>query len=98
MCVAISGRCFLSSHLYNKSANCGECLQPCRKKWKIISEDEEEMMIDGRFDSNLDKSNSLELPEFEDSKTDKTHIFSPKDLCMLEYIPELIEAGIKYLK
>ncbi len=32
MCVAISGRCFLSSHLYNKSANCGECLQPCRKE------------------------------------------------------------------
>ena len=39
MCVAISGRCFLSSHLYNRSANCGECLQPCRKEWKIISED-----------------------------------------------------------
>jgi putative protease len=98
MCVAISGRCFLSSYLYNKSANCGECLQPCRKQWKIISEDEEEMIIDGGFDSNLDKSNSLELTEFMDSKTDKTHIFSPKDLCMLEYIPELIEAGINVFK
>ncbi|MGB8233432.1 MAG: peptidase U32 family protein, partial [Methanobacterium sp.] len=72
MCVAISGRCFLSSYLYNKSANCGECLQPCRKQWKIISEDEEEMIMDGGFDSNLDKSNSLELTDFIDSKTDKT--------------------------
>ncbi|MTK63945.1 MAG: U32 family peptidase, partial [Methanobacterium sp.] len=45
MCVAVSGRCFLSSYLYNKSANCGECLQPCRKEWKIISEDDEEFIL-----------------------------------------------------
>ena len=31
MCMAISGRCFLSSGLYGRSANCGDCLQPCRK-------------------------------------------------------------------
>ncbi|MGB9979628.1 peptidase U32 family protein [Methanobacterium sp.] len=45
MCVAVSGRCFLSSHLYSKSANCGECLQPCRKEWKLISEDDEEFKL-----------------------------------------------------
>ena len=28
LCVSISGRCFLSQNLYNKSANRGECLQP----------------------------------------------------------------------
>ena len=48
MCVAISGRCFLSSYLYDKSANCGECLQPCRKEWKIVSEDGEELIIGHR--------------------------------------------------
>lgn len=36
MCVAISGRCFLSHHIYQKSGNRGECLQPCRRKYKII--------------------------------------------------------------
>lgn len=36
MCVAISGRCFLSHYLYNKSGNRGDCLQPCRRKYKII--------------------------------------------------------------
>jgi putative protease len=36
--------------------------------------------------------------KFVDSKSDKTHIFSPKDLCMLEYVPELIEAGINVFK
>lgn len=35
MCVSISGRCFLSQYLYGKSANRGECLQPCRRKYVI---------------------------------------------------------------
>jgi U32 family peptidase len=39
MCLAISGRCILSSYLYGKSSNCGSCAQPCRKKW-ILSDDE----------------------------------------------------------
>ena len=35
MCVSISGRCFLSQFNYNKSANRGECLQSCRRKYLI---------------------------------------------------------------
>lgn len=35
LCVSISGRCFLSQSLYNKSANRGECLQPCRREYEI---------------------------------------------------------------
>ena len=35
MCVSISGRCFMSQFLYGKSANRGECQQPCRKKYII---------------------------------------------------------------
>ncbi|MBU4360342.1 U32 family peptidase, partial [Patescibacteria group bacterium] len=31
MCVSISGRCFLSQFNYGKSANRGECSQPCRR-------------------------------------------------------------------
>jgi len=33
MCVSVSGRCFMSQELFNKSANRGECLQPCRRKY-----------------------------------------------------------------
>ena len=40
MCVSISGRCFLSQHIFKKSANRGECLQPCRRKY-IIKDAEE---------------------------------------------------------
>ena len=35
MCVSISGRCFLSHQAFGKSANRGECLQPCRRVFNI---------------------------------------------------------------
>jgi len=100
LCVAISGRCFLSSHLYNKSANCGKCLQPCRKEWKLISEDGEKVFIGGEYELNLEEDEEFieGSDEIQDLKVDKTHIFSPKDLCMVEHVPELIEAGIKVFK
>jgi len=35
MCVSVSGRCMLSHHLFGKSANRGECLQPCRRQYGV---------------------------------------------------------------
>lgn len=35
MCIAVSGRCFMSHHLFNKSANRGECIQPCRREFEV---------------------------------------------------------------
>ena len=100
MCVAISGRCFLSSFLYNRSANCGECLQPCRKEWRIVSEDGEELIITGANPPNQNGTTGKTdtKPQSTDITSDKTHILSPKDLCMLEYIPQLIDAGVTILK
>ncbi|MBN2111580.1 U32 family peptidase [Candidatus Woesearchaeota archaeon] len=40
MCVSISGRCFLSQEIFGRSANRGECLQPCRREY-IIQDAEE---------------------------------------------------------
>ncbi len=39
MCVAVSGRCLTSQFLFNKSANCGACLHPCRRSY-IVKDDE----------------------------------------------------------
>jgi len=52
LCVAISGRCFLSSYLFNRNANCGDCLQPCRRKWKLINEHNDgnhELICEGKY-------------------------------------------------
>ena len=37
--VAISGKCYMSLTQYNKSANRGECLQACRRKYRVIEEE-----------------------------------------------------------
>jgi len=39
MCVAVSGRCFLSHEIFKKSANRGECYQVCRHPFRVIIED-----------------------------------------------------------
>lgn len=36
MCMAISGRCFLSQDMYGMSANRGRCVQSCRREYDII--------------------------------------------------------------
>lgn len=46
MCVSISGRCFTSQFLFKKSANRGECLQPCRRAYTIIDEENNELKLE----------------------------------------------------
>jgi putative protease len=36
MCVSYSGRCLLSSYLNHRSANLGECTQPCRWEYSLL--------------------------------------------------------------
>lgn len=38
MCMAVSGRCYLSAYVLGKSGNCGECTQPCRWEWELHGE------------------------------------------------------------
>lgn len=82
MCMALSGRCFLSSHLYDKSANSGECIQPCRESWRLVGE--------------RDGGTQREIEIIQEN--DVSNLLSPKDLCMIEHIPELIEAGVDAFK
>ncbi len=39
-CISIAGRCLISQELFNKSANRGECLQPCRRAYKLVDLEE----------------------------------------------------------
>jgi len=50
LCMAISGKCYLSLHEYNKSANRGSCLQLCRRSY-IVSDKEtqRELEIDNQY-------------------------------------------------
>ena len=94
MCMAISGRCFLSYGLYGRSANCGDCLQPCRKEWKLsFEENEDDDVINF---SDCDDESFIISQSYDDSY--RTNFFSPKDMALIEHIPELIEVGIDSFK
>ncbi|MBP7088383.1 MAG: U32 family peptidase [Candidatus Omnitrophica bacterium] len=45
MCISISGRCLLSQYSFGKSANRGECLQPCRREFTITDSDNYQYII-----------------------------------------------------
>jgi U32 family peptidase len=49
LCMAISGKCFLSQHLHNTSANRGECYQICRREFKVFDDQNNELMIDNHY-------------------------------------------------
>ena len=50
LCYSISGRCFLSQDLYKFSANRGECLQVCRRTYKLTDlETNKEIKVNNQF-------------------------------------------------
>ncbi|MCF8262313.1 MAG: U32 family peptidase [Melioribacteraceae bacterium] len=75
MCVAVSGRCFMSHEAFGKSANRGECIQPCRREFEIRDKDGQSEFIIG-----------------------EDYVMSPKDLCTIEFVDQLIESGIDVFK
>jgi U32 family peptidase len=75
MCIAVSGRCFMSHHLFGQSANRGECIQPCRREYEIYDTATKKSLLIG-----------------------DNYVLSPKDLCTIEFIDQLIEAGIDSFK
>ncbi|HKK42881.1 MAG TPA: peptidase U32 family protein [Bacteroidales bacterium] len=50
LCMAISGKCYLSLHEHNKSANRGECYQTCRKSYIVTGKESGyELEIDNEY-------------------------------------------------
>jgi putative protease len=50
LCMSISGKCYLSLHEYNHSANRGDCLQACRRSYLVTdTENGNQLEIDNQF-------------------------------------------------
>ena len=75
LCMAVSGKCYLSLHTQNSSANRGACVQNCRRKYRVI---------------DIEDGHELEI--------DNEYIMSPKDLCTIDILDKVIEAGVSVLK
>ena len=82
ICFGYSGRCFLSDFLAGRSANLGDCAQSCRWAYNVYVEE-------------ANKPGNL-MPVEHDEKG--TYIFSSKDLCLIQEIPEIVQMGIDSLK
>jgi U32 family peptidase len=46
MCVAVSGRCFMSQHVHGLSANRGKCAQLCRRAWHVKDDNGNELKME----------------------------------------------------
>ena len=46
LCVSLSGQCYLSQYMFGRSANRGECAQPCRMKWSVRDSGGERLVND----------------------------------------------------
>ncbi|NAW52052.1 U32 family peptidase [Elizabethkingia argentiflava] len=75
LCMAVSGKCYLSLHSHNSSANRGACKQNCRKKYTVI-----------------DQESGFEI------ELDNEYMMSPKDLCTIDFLDQVLDAGVKVLK
>lgn len=75
LCMAISGKCYLSLHAQNASANRGACVQNCRRPYKVIDTETNEALL-----------------------VDNEYIMSPKDLCTINILDQVIKSGVDVLK
>ncbi len=67
MCLAVSGRCLMSQFLFNKSANRGECIHPCRRSY-IVKDKQEGYELEVENNHILSAKDLCTLPFIEQLK------------------------------
>lgn len=60
MCIAVSGRCFMSHDVFNRSANRGECLQTCRRTFFLDRKNVHENGSSTKYLENKNNTSSIE--------------------------------------
>ncbi len=83
MCMAVSGRCLLSSELVGRErgASFGACTQPCRWGWTLVEESRPDVR---------------RMPVEQDGSW--SYILSSNDLAMLDHLDDLAAAGVAAVK
>ena len=85
LCMAISGKCYLSLHEQNRSANRGACVQVCRRSYRVT------------VDEKINDAGQ-EIEREEQLEIDNQYIMSPKDLCTISFLDKVLRAGARVLK
>ena len=88
LCYCYSGQCLMSSMIGGRSGNRGRCAQPCRLMYTPQTSDMPRTKGKGlRGDENRQKDSN-----------GSAYLLSPKDMCGLPVLPDIIEAGVYSLK
>ncbi len=87
MCVSYSGRCLLSNYLIGRDACRGACAQPCR--WHYTVKEITATVVEEKRPNEI-----ITVHE----EGGESFFMSSCDLCMIEHIGELIEAGVTSFK
>ena len=82
MCISYSGRCLLSNYLTGRDSNRGACVQACRWEYFITEK------------SRKDTGEEYQIQQDERS----TYILNSKDLCMINYLDKMADAGVTSFK
>lgn len=93
MCMSYSGRCILSKWMSGKSANLGDCSQPCR--WGYKSAISHQPSATKKM-SIQDIQGEYEVELEEDSHG--TYFFNSKDLNLIRHLKDLRDAGVMSFK
>ena len=99
ICVSHSGRCLISNFLTGRDANRGACAQSCRWNWKIFERAENfapKNLKNREFFVEESERRGEFLPILENENG--TFLFSSRDLCALNLLPEILKSGVKSLK
>jgi putative protease len=91
MCISYSGRCLLSNYLTGRDSNKGECVQACRYSYYLS--ERADAPENSKFAEER-KDNYYQV--LEDNRG--TYILNSKDLCLVHYLKELMNAGVKSFK
>lgn len=89
ICIAYSGRCLLSHYMSYRDANQGVCDNSCRYGYNIYqssSDKDQEFFLE-------DLRNKGEFYQIDEDENG-TYIMNAKDLCVIEHLQELRDAGI----
>lgn len=74
LCVSMSGQCYLSQYMFGRSANRGECAQPCRMKWSLKDRQGKILMKDRYLLSLRDLNLSTYIPDLIEAGVDSFKI------------------------
>lgn len=105
MCMSYSGRCILSKWIRGRSANLGDCVQPCRWQYKENSKckvQNAKLQYKSKNEENIkemsvtDHQQEFEMDVEEDNNG--TYFFNSKDLNLLDYLQQLASGGVESFK